>query len=362
VPGKCFRDLRDSPALSGRGLLAPVALPALISLLAPPAFAHHSTVAIYDASRTVEVTGIVREISWRNPHGLLLLETSDAAGTTVVWEAEMPATVVLRILGIRQDLISAGDRVTLAGSPARSEEPAMAARNVLLATGYELAFGGNVPYFPAGKNGNLIGREYDDSNVAAATASADGIFRVWSTNMTDRAAFPMFKGGYPINEAARAVLARWDPLDNELLHCGTKGMPLIMITPAPVELVREGDLIRMRMEEYDARRTIHMNPAAEPPAEPSQMGFSRGRFEGETLVVETSGIRAQTFDPDGVPQSEQMRLVERFTPNADYTRLDYRLTVTDPVYFTETFELGRYFVWKPEMTVQAYDCLERDWN
>ena len=68
------------------------------------------------------------------------------------------------------------------------------------------------------------------------------------------------------------------------------------------------------------------------------------------------------FDPEGVPQSEEMRLVERFTPNADYTRLDYRIAVTDPVYFTEPFELSRYFVWKPEMSVQAYDCLERDWN
>jgi hypothetical protein len=362
VPNSNFRAWRERLALPGSGRFAAVVLPALITLIATAASAHHSTVAIYDSSRTVEVTGIVREISWRNPHGRLLLETTDDTGTVVVWEAEMPATVVLRILGIRQDLVGVGDRVTLAGSPARSEEPAMAARNVLLATGYELAFGGNVPYFPAGRNGNLIGREYDDSNVAAATASADGIFRVWSTNMTDRAAFPMFRGGYPVNAAARAVVATWNPLDNELLHCGTKGMPLIMITPAPVEFVREGDVIRMRMEEYDARRTIHLDPAAEPPAEPSQMGFSRGRFEGETLVVETSGIRAQTFDPDGVPQSGQIFLVERFTPNADYTRLDYRITVTDPVYFTETFELSRYFVWKPEMTVQAYDCLERDWN
>jgi hypothetical protein len=348
--------------LRAPGSIAPAAL--ALALAAPVAVAHHSTVAIYDASRTIEVTGVVREISWRNPHGRMLLETADSGGATVVWEAEMPATVVLRILGIRQDLISVGDRITLAGSPARSEERALAARNILLATGYELAFGGNVAYFPAGRSGNLIGREYDDSNVAAAVASADGIFRVWSTNMTDRAAFPMFKGNYPINDAARTVLARWDPLDNELLHCGTKGMPLIMITPAPVEFIRDsdGDRIILRMEEYDSQRTIHMNPAAEPPSQPSQMGFSRGRFEGETLVVETSGIRAQIFDPEGVPQSEEIRLVERFMPSDDFTRLDYRISVTDPVYFTETFELSRYFVWKPEMTVQPYDCLERDWN
>lgn len=331
----------------------------LIALpIAGPADAHHSTVAIYDSNRTIEVTGIVEEISWRNPHGLLVLEDGDG----VRWEAEMPAVVVLRILGIRQDLIDVGDRITIAGSPARRQPNEMAARNILLVSGYELAFGSNVPHFPAGKSGNLIGRSYDDSNVDEARARADGIFRVWATNMTDRAAFPMFKGGYPVNDAARAVMAEWDPLDNDLLHCGTKGMPLIMITPAPVEFVREGDTILLRIEEYDSLRTIHMSDAAEPPAGTSQMGFSRGRFEGETLVVETSHIQAQYFDPDGVPQSDRITLVERFTPNAAYDRLDYRITVDDPVYFTEPFELTRYFVWKPEMTVHPYECLERDWD
>jgi Family of unknown function (DUF6152) len=324
----------------------------------PAVYAHHSTTAIYDSSRNVEVTGTVEEISWRNPHGRLVLRAED--GT--VWEAETPATVVLRILGIREDFIHVGDRITVAGLPARRTPNELSAQNVLLASGYELAFGSNVPHFPAGKNGNLIGRSYDDSHVDEAIASADGIFRVWATNMTDRDAFPMFKGGYPINDAARTRIAEWNPLDNDLLHCGTKGMPLIMITPAPVEFVRDGDTIRMRIEEYDARRTIQMSDSATPPAEPTQMGFSRGHFEGTTLVVETDHIQAQYFDPDGVPQSDQISLVERFMPNADYSRLDYTVTVTDPVYFTEPFTLSRYFVWKPEMTVAPYNCLERDWT
>jgi hypothetical protein len=196
--------------------------------------------------------------------------------------------------------------------------------------------------------------------VAQATAKADGIFRVWSTNMTDPAAFPMFKGGYPLTPAAQAVVAKWDPLNNELLRCGTKGTPLIMITPAPVEFVRDGDRILMRIEEYDSLRTIHMNAKAQAPDKPSKFGFSRGRFEGRTLVVETDHIQKQTFDPDGVPQSERMKLVERFTPSADNTRLDYRITITDPVYFTKAFDLTRYFVWKPEMTVAPYNCLERN--
>jgi len=334
------------------------ALGAALLLLVAQASAHHSTAAIYDSGRTIEITGTVATVSWRNPHGQLVLRTAD--GT--VWEAEMPAIVILRILGIRQDLIEVGDRVTVAGAPARRSDNGMLARNILLASGYELAFGGNVPHFPAGRNGNLIGRGYDDSNVDEAIASADGIFRVWSTNMTDPAAFPMFKGDYPINAAARASLAEWDPLDNDLLHCGTKGMPLIMITPAPIEFLRDGDTILMRIEEYDSRRRIYLGEPPAAPAAPTQMGLSRGHFDGATLVVETTGIQAQYFDPDGVPQSEQITLIERFIPNADYTRLDYRITVTDPVYFTEPFELTRYFVWKPEMSVVPYNCLERDWS
>jgi hypothetical protein len=331
-------------------------------LTATSVTAHHSTAAIYDASRTVEVTGVVKSIHWQNPHGQILLNASDASGKSLQWDIETPAIVVLRILGIGQDFISVGDRITIAGAPARRNPQGMNARNILLSSGYELAFGANVPYFPAGKNGNLIGRSYDKSNAAQAAARADGIYRVWSTNMTDPAAFPLFKGGYPLTPAAQAVVAKWDPLNNELLRCGTKGMPLIMITPAPVEFVRDGQRIIMRIEEYDSQRIIYMDPKAQPPAKPSQMGFSRGRFEGRTLVVETDHLQKQTFDPDGVPQSESMKLVERFTPNADSSRLDYRITVTDPVNFTRPFDLTRYFTWKPEMTVAPYNCLERNWN
>lgn len=334
----------------------------VLSCCAFHAAAHHSTVAIYDSSRTIEVRGVVESISWRNPHGRMLLRAGDEPGEPVVWEIETPAVVVLRILGIGQDFIAVGDRVTVAGNPARHAGHGMNARNVLLASGYELAFGANEPYFPAGRNGNLIGREYDDSNVEAAIAAADGIFRVWATNMTDPAAFPMFKGGYPFTPAAEAVVAQWDPLDNDLLYCGTKGTPLIMITPAPIEFVEDGDRVLLRIEEYDSLRVIHMNEDAEAPAGHTRFGFSRGRWEGETLVVQTDRIQAQYFDPDGVPQSEQMRVIERFTPNEAYDRLDYRITVEDPVYFTRPFDLTRYFVWKPEMRVQPYNCLERDWT
>ena len=56
---------------------------------------------------------------------------------------------------------------------------------------------------------------------------------------------------------------------------------------------------------------------------------------------------------------DRIRTVERFTPNADYSRLDYTLTTTDEVNFARPFTLTRYFVWRPENTVHPYECLDR---
>jgi hypothetical protein len=299
-------------------------------------------------------------VSWRNPHGHITLELEGETVQVVEWDAETPSISILRNRGVDGSVIVAGDRVTIAGAPSLRNRTEILARSVLLPSGYEFTFGGANAHFSAGRSGRIVGpRAIDAASVQRAAAEADGLFRVWSANMSDPTSFLMFRGGYPLTNAAKEVLAQWNPRDNALLKCGTKGTPLIMITPLPIEFARDGEDIVMRIEEYDARRRIDMSPDAIPPTENRLFGFSRGRWEGTTLVVETDHIAAGYFDLEGVPQSDQIAVVERFTPNAAYDRLDYRLTVTDPMYFTEPFELTRYFVWKPEMTVHPFDCLDR---
>jgi hypothetical protein len=265
----------------------------------------------------------------------------------------------MRNRGAEPSAVVAGDRVTISGAPSSRGRNEILARSMLLSSGYEFTFGGAQAYFAEGKSGRIVGRAAIEGDVAAATAKADGLFRVWSTNMSDPAAFPMFKGGYPLTAAGRAGLAQWNPRDNSLLKCGTKGTPLIMISPLPMEFVRDGDTIVLKLEEYDTVRTIHMNPNAAVPAEHTLLGFSRGRFEGTTLVVETDHIAPGYFDHEGTPMSDGIKVVERFKPNADYTRIDYTLTTTDPVNFERPFDLTRYYVWKPENTVHPYECLDR---
>jgi hypothetical protein len=327
------------------------------------ALAHHSNVGLFDTEQTIELEGTIRAVSWRNPHGFIVFDVEDEAGNTVQYSAETAAISVMRNRGITGDAIQVGERVTVAGSPSMRGRNEILARNILLSSGYEFDFGNRSPYFSAGKAGNLVGYldEENDAVIEQAIANADGIFRTWSTIMSDRTAFPMFTGGYPLSEEGEAYLAQWDPADNELLQCGSKGTPLIMMTPFPIEFVEVGDTIEMHIEEYDSLRIIHMNEDAIAPEEHSKFGFSRGRWEGNTLVVETDHIQAGYFGPTGEAQSDQITIVERFMPAADYERMDYRLTVTDPVYFSEPFDLTKYFVWLPHMSVNPYECLEREY-
>jgi hypothetical protein len=330
---------------------------AVMLSLAAPASAHHSFAGFYDADDIIEIEGIVRAVSWRNPHGALTIEVRDAAGESTLWEVETGSISVLRVRGLDRAFVGVRDRVRLAGERALRRPNGLYARNMLLASGEEVLLSiGIQPRWTDPETGRLLEAQFDESTANAARRSADGIFRVWATVLDDPESFPMFKGGYPLTEAARARKAEWDPSSVVLLGCAPKGMPSLMISPYPMELIDEGDRIRMRLEEDEAVRVIYLRNAPDDPA-PSLLGRSVGRWEESTLVVETDRVSAKVFDTDGTPQSPRARFIERFTLNAAEDRLDYRITVADSATFTESFDLTRYWIWRPELSVNAYDCV-----
>ena len=279
-------------------------------------------------------------------------------GETTEWLIETGSISVLRVRGLDRKLLQVGDRIRIAGEPSLKRENGLYARNVLLPSGEEALLSiGVEPRWTIDATAKPVEAAFDEEIAAAARESANGLFRVWSTVFEDPNSFPMFKGGYPLTESAQAVKAQWDPNSVIAQGCAFKGMPALMVTPYPVEIVDNGDVILMRFEEEDATRSIHMNPDAAKLADfDPAYGFSRGRWEGATLVVETDSINAPYFDYEGTPQSPQAHYVERFELSSDASRLDYRITVSDPETFTASFDLTRYFVWRPELVVNSYDC------
>ena len=86
------------------------------------------------------------------------------------------------------------------------------------------------------------------------------------------------------------------------------------------------------------------------------MGHSVGRWEGETLVVNTTLSAWPYFDGQGIPISAAAEYEERFTVSDDGKRLNYTVLVTDPATFTEPVLLDRFWLWVPGVQVELYDC------
>ena len=335
-------------------------LSALLGIAAAQAaLAHHSSVGIYDTTRLIEVEGIVTSVLWRNPHPAYTLAVEDENGETVDWHIEAGSISTLRVLGIGRDLLQVGDRVVFAGEPSMRGRPEMHARNMLLADGREaLLSAGSNPYWSASDPSRMYKAGVDANAVERGRQSATGIFRVWSRVPNDPDSWPLYRGDVGgLTASAERIRAQWDPSQSPYLGCAPKGLPYVMGSAYPMEFVPQGEDILVRLEESDARRVIHMGTVDEAP-EHSMYGHSTGRWDGDTLIVETTHIDTPHFYGDGTPQSRNIRLTEYFTLSESEDRLDYRLIVDDPETFTEIREFTRYWAWRPDLTVEPYNCQE----
>ena len=100
---------------------------------AAPARAHHSGAGV-DRTRTVTITGIVKDFRWTNPHSWIDLEVTDGTGTAL-WSVEMNPPPFLIRAGWKSSTLKAGDKVSVTLNPIRTGEPGGIFVSVALADG-----------------------------------------------------------------------------------------------------------------------------------------------------------------------------------------------------------------------------------
>jgi hypothetical protein len=327
------------------------------------ASAHHSFAGQFDNTKSMEIEGELIEIRWANPHAHLKVRTVDK-GQSVVWTLETAGASQMVRSGVLREYLAVGQKIRVAGWPPVTSAREMHATNLLTPDGKELIlFRGATPKFANRGTGSY---DYARRREGDRSRPELGLFRIWSFTGVSPFLLPedinasFNLGTYPMTEAARQSVAKFNRAkDNPTLNCKAKGMPMIMENPYPFAITKKGNDIQIQIEEYDLMRTIHMNQTAAPRGtRPSPLGYSVGRMEGATLVATTTDISYPWFDQAGIPQSQQSSLVERFTPTADGSRLDYTVTVTDPVNFTRPVTLNRYWLDLGE-TLVPYNCEER---
>lgn len=142
-------------------------------------------------------------------------------------------------------------------------------------------------------------------------------------------------------------------------RCYMPGVPRVMYMPYPVHFIQNPQMIMMVSEYKSALRTVYMVDQKKAPAD-SWMGWSNGKWEGETLVIDSTGFNDRSwFDRAGNHHSDQLHVVERITAtSADH--LNYEATITDPQVFSKSWKISfpLYRRMEKNLEIMEFRCVE----
>jgi hypothetical protein len=150
----------------------------------------------------------------------------------------------------------------------------------------------------------------------------------------------------------------WLTLDPEV-KCYMPGIPRAMYMPHPFQIVQSDKYILMAYSFASSNRIVHMDSTEEAPVD-SWMGWSNGRWDGDTLVIDVRGLNGQAwFDRAGNFGSENLHIVERISMR-DQDHLSYEATIEDPTVFSRPWKISFPLYRRLEQNVQLLDfkCVE----
>jgi len=168
----------------------------------------------------------------------------------------------------------------------------------------------------------------------------------------------------PMQPAAAAVFLKnlqGFGKDGPATHCLPAGLPLTDVQPAPYKIVQTSGLVVVLSEGDASYRQIFTDGRAHPKnQEPSWFGYSTGKWEGDTLVVDTVGFNDKGWlDAMGHTHSDAMHLTERFR-RLDYGHMEIQLTIDDPKTFTKPVTVRVSQLLRPDSDLIEYFCLENE--
>lgn len=327
-----------------------------IALLVPTVTAAHHSRVEYFGGEMIEIDGEVVSVVWRSPHVMFTVQVETADGFKE-WVLEGPGAGSLKQEGLVDGYVSEGEHVRAAGQRSNRRDDWIRITHILGPNGTELVFTSGGPRW---STEFLGGNREVEASTSVGVVPPDGIFRVWV--YTDGTPYEITELP-PLTAEGMAAYQAYDPLrDDPALECDLPGMPRIMTIAGsrPFQLTRQGENILIESQNFNQTRVIYMNTDVDPSeVEASSLGFSRGRWEGRTLVVETSRINYPFFDIPpwwGIPQTEAIDIVERFSPEGD--TLVYDFWAYDPVTFAAPIDRPRAltWTWKPGLEVEIDNC------
>ena len=339
---------------------------AILAGLSGPALAHHGF-GLFQMDIDREWSGTITKMNLVNPHSYMELDAVGEGGEVLHMRCEMRAATLLRRAGWDTDIFVAGARVHIAGHPHRDDPEACYIETVTIND--EVEVGRNDQFVtdtaidlsnrplrladgtlnlsgdwaveqlvltigPEGGNGSMVPKSLIEEFASGELTSAD--IRAMQP--------PRPRAVY--TEAGREAAEAFDnrsPEDNPWFACKPTSIIRDWTADWPINrfvqrITEDGEqVIDITYGLYNFERRIHIGMDAHPDdLEPSYAGHSIGHWEDDTLVVDTIGFAAGVLSPP-TRNSEEMRIVERFTLDAETMALKREYTVTDSVYLAEPY-------------------------
>jgi hypothetical protein len=297
--------------------------------------AHHAFATEFDASLTGEVKGEVTRVWWQNPHIRYDVAMKMPDGSTEVWALLPPGNLpTYRRENWTQDTIQAGFQVTATGNLGRDNTKKLYATCINVGSGPE--------------KGRQLGRCATSGTVTQVTADPNVDYTVTANDYEvdisgywdNRYRFQVTVDDFqpkpmPMTAATAAIYQARKYGDDHVLRCLPAGLPRIFGSPYPMQVVDAGSHYLMVFMQDNTPRRIWMDGRKPPAEQPlTSMGFSNGRWEGRTLVIETTMLLPGWLDGSGYPLTggDATRIVERWTPAADGLTMERIMTVHDRGY------------------------------
>jgi len=166
----------------------------------------------------------------------------------------------------------------------------------------------------------------------------------------------------PMRPEAATILRNRSQLDRPSLHCLPWSIPTSTLFSPVHKIVQTPGLIVMMLEvDSGATRQIYTDGRKLPvDPEPAWYGYSVGKWDGDTLVVETAGFNDKSWlDSMGHPHSTAMRVTERYR-RRDFGHMDVETTIDDPKMYTRPFTIKVTQLLQPDTDILEYLCTENE--
>jgi hypothetical protein len=329
-----------------------------LPVLVQRAYAHHGA-GLYDPRKNVDLEGRLTRLAFVNPHSYVYFDVVGNDGKVIAMKCEMRSATVLRRSGWSPEMFVPGASIKVTGHPHREDPTACTVETLTLGRAPTLeryqqlsdaksVNRTNRPFrLPNGKP-NLAGEWAQEQQVLATPPGGrTGLVPISQAAAIKAGKLPMPNGpaGWfpppvtltPAGRAAAEALRNRPTSQNPRLSCQITSILFDWVFDGTINrITQSATVIKM---EYGAglTRTVPLNMTAHPSTvAPSRAGHSIGRWDGDTLVVDTVGFEPGTL-AGSVPHSSKLHVVERFTLNPATLELTRGIVAEDPDYFADKY-------------------------